>query len=197
MPDKDLEQMLAVANLLTAEDLDCLRGARNGKARRSARRAGTPSRLEPAPQPDAAAPNAGASTSSTGPAPPTPVPASRTATTTRSSGASRGEYERKRPRESKVSTACLGNERPQHKWWPVGTELAGCLGEGIFTAQVVENPRVKSGRSILITSGAAVGAVCLTPTRAALEATETYRKANNLGRAGGVTNGWTFWQPVP
>ena len=60
---------------------------------------------------------------------------------------------------------------------------------------VVENPQVKSGRSVLITSGAAHGRVCITPTRAALEATEAYRQANQLGRAGGVTNGWTFWKP--
>jgi hypothetical protein len=45
---------------------------------------------------------------------------------------------------------------------------------------VVENAQVKSGRSILITSGAASGKVCMTPTRVAIEATEHYRQANNL-----------------
>jgi len=43
---------------------------------------------------------------------------------------------------------------------------------------------------------AAVGRrVCLTPTRAAIEATEHYRQAHDLGRGGGVTNGWEFWKP--
>jgi len=36
---------------------------------------------------------------------------------------------------------------------------------------------------------------CLTPTRAAIEATETYRQTHSLGRGGGVTNGWDFWKP--
>ena len=43
-----------------------------------------------------------------------------------------------------------------------------------FTAEVVENARVKSNRSLLITSGPAQGTVCITPTRAAMEATEAY-----------------------
>ena len=75
----------------------------------------------------------------------------------------------------------------------MGTELVGEIGSDTFTAEVIENPRLKSGRSIRITSGPAAGKVCNTPTGAALEATEAYRRAYNLGRAGGVTNGWTFW----
>jgi hypothetical protein len=71
------------------------------------------------------------------------------------------------------------------------------VGSQVFTGEVVENARVKSGRSILITSGPAQGKLCNTPTRAALEATEDYRQTDNLGRGGGVTNGWTFWKPRP
>jgi len=112
--------------------------------------------------------------------------------TTRSS---RGEYERQRTRESKVSTICVGEERVKHPWWPIGTELVGQIGSEFFTATVVENLSVKSGRSLVITSGPAQGTVCITPTRAAIEATEVYRQANNLGRGGGVTNGWMFWKP--
>lgn len=108
---------------------------------------------------------------------------------------SRGAYERERTRESKVSTACLGTEREKHEWWPLGTELVGKLQGEQFTATVIENANVKSGRSLVITSWPANGTVCLTPTRAAIEATEAYRNAKNLGRGGGVTNGWTFWQP--
>ena len=108
----------------------------------------------------------------------------------------RGEYERQRTRESKVSTSCVGHEREKHDWWPVGTELVGRMGTEAFTAMVVENTQVKSGRSLLITSGAAaLGKTCRTPTRAAIEATEAYRQANKLGRGGGVTNGWEFWKP--
>lgn len=106
----------------------------------------------------------------------------------------RGERERLRTRESKISTVCVGRERERHDWWPVGTELVGHMGSQAFTATVVENRQVKSGRSILITSGPASGKVCLTPTRAAIEATEAHRQAHNLGRGGGVTNGWDFWQ---
>lgn len=108
----------------------------------------------------------------------------------------RSEYERQRTRESKISTSCVGHERDKHDWWPVGTELIGRIGSETFTATVVENAQVKSGRSLLITSsGPASGKVCLTPTRAAIEATEHYRQAHNLGRSGGVTNGWDFWKP--
>ena len=77
----------------------------------------------------------------------------------------------------------------------MGTDLVGQIGSETFTATVVENAQVKSNRSVLITSGSASGKVCLTPTRAAIEATESYRQANNLGRGGGVTNGWEFWKP--
>jgi len=108
---------------------------------------------------------------------------------------SRGEYERQRPRDSKMATTCLGRQREKHEWWPVGTELEGRIGTEVFTAIVVENPHVKSGRSLQITSGPASGQYCQTPTRAALEATEAYRQTHNLGRAGGVTNGWDFWKP--
>jgi len=108
---------------------------------------------------------------------------------------SRGAYERQRTRESKVSTECLGEERVRHDWWPLGTEVIAQIGSEFFTAVVVENTSVKSGRSLKITSGPAQGRICITPTRAAMEATEAYRHAQNLGRGGGVTNGWSFWQP--
>jgi hypothetical protein len=113
---------------------------------------------------------------------------------TSSSGLSAGEYERQRTRESKVSTACIGRERDKHDWWSIGTTLVGHIGSETFTATVVENTNVKSNRSLLITSGSANGRICITPTRAAMEATEAYRQAHNLGRGGGVTNGWEFWK---
>jgi len=166
--------MLQVANTLTAEDLDLLRESAPSKQRCDnivARESVTATKtVDHGPDPLACE----------GPEV--------------MSGSSRGAYERSRTRQSKISTSCVGNERAKHEWWPVGTELVGDIGSEVFTSTVVENDRVKSGRSILITSGAANGQVCLTPTRAALEATEAYRQSKNLGRAGGVTNGWTFWK---
>ena len=167
MLDERTEQMLRVASALTAEDLDALRGT-------------APTRLAETPVPVIEE----ASAHDAEPAPPPDTSASP----------NRGEYERQRTRESKVSTTCLGHQRQKHNWWPVGTELVGRLGSETFTAEVIENPQVKSGRSIRIASGPASGEVCITPTRAALQATEAYRQARNLGRSGGVTNGWTFWK---
>ena len=168
MLDEQTELMLRVAENLTAADLDLIgRAARGEPAPRH-----VPEPVE-APEP--------------------PVDQTDSVVT---AGPSQGERERRRTRESKVSTGCMGEQRARHEWWPVGTELTGTLGSESFTAVVVENPRVKSGHGILIMSGTASGKVCNTPTRAAIEATEAYRRANNLGRGGGVTNGWTFWKPA-
>ena len=197
MLDKQTEMMLQIAATLTAEDLDALRGQ---AIERPAMRKLDITKDEPvAPdQTDEAEPETPEDVS------PVKAPArnaQRSVRPTRpsaqpsSSNLPRGEYERQRPRESKISTACIGHERERHDWWPVGTELVGHMGSQLFSAMVVENAQVKSGRSIMITSGAASGKVCITPTRAAIEATEDYRQAHNLGRGGGVTNGWQFWQP--
>lgn len=171
MLDKKTEQMLRVANLLLAEDLEEIHGT-----------AVAPSICpEPTDEPDVA-----------NQIPPDP---NADPTLPPDSDSSRGARERTRTRESKVSTACVGQAREPHTWWPLGTDLIGQVGSEQFTATVVENDQVKSGRSVLITSGAAKGKVCITPTRAAMEATEAFRQANNLGRGGGVTNGWSFWKP--
>ncbi len=186
MPDERMTMMLKTAGTLTAEDLDLLRGStvvttttgfnresvRGGPDVDTARIAGEAATDSPAVARRAKQ---------------RPGPSSSTALP-------RGEYERRRTRESKVSTACVGDERDKHDWWPVGTQLEGRMAHERFTATVVENAQVKSGRSLLITSGPASGKVCISPTRAAIEATEQYRKSRNLGRAGGVTNGWMFWR---
>lgn len=176
MLDERARMMLRVASTLTAEDLDLLR--------LSAPTAPVIEKAEAARVPAAAESSVPASDAA-------PLP---TLTQRGGSNGSPGERERQRTRESKISTACVGSERPKHEWWPVGTQLVGQIGLEMFTATVVENPRVKSGRSILITFGPVQGTVCITPTRAAMEATEAYRQANNLGRSGGVTNGWLFWK---
>ncbi|MBN2131015.1 MAG: hypothetical protein JW741_16050 [Sedimentisphaerales bacterium] len=196
MLDKKLKSMLDAAATLTADDLDCLRGmavlsceseavsAVDDEAEPAANAVGE-AMVDEVVAGNAATAAAQADVGVAGPseAPPSP------------SGIARGEYERARTRESKIATACVGQERAKHDWWPIGTELFGRIGAEGFTAIVVENPAVKSGRSLRITSGSAFGKICRTPTRAALEATESYRQANNLGRGGGVTNGWAFWKP--
>lgn len=175
MLPRKIELMLNVASTLTAEDLDDLRASADDLATD-----------EEAPSPEAVAataltdgPDEGDGDADGG---------------NGGNGTMRGARERARARESKVSTACLGQPREPHTWWPVGTVLVGKIGAETFTAVVVENPRVKSNRSLQIASGAASGRICLTPTRAAIEATETYRQAHQLGRGGGITNGWSFWK---
>ena len=171
MLDKRTERMLDVANTLTAEDLDEIRGS-------------TGTAVVEEPPEEVIVERIPQNQDEPLQEPPQPIAA----------GATRGDRERSRTRESKISTACVGQQRQKHEWWPVGSELVGHIGSEEFTAEVVQNDQVKSGRSILITSGAAQNHVCLTPTRAAIEATEVYRQAHNLGRGGGVTNGWTFWR---
>ena len=168
MLDKRTELMLQVADTLTAEDIAYLRG------------------VEP-PQDSKVVPDLALAKRSAA-----CVPKARANAT---EDVTRGERERLRTRESKISTSCVGQRRTGHEWWPVGTELVGRMRDQVFTAEVVENPSVKSNRSLLITSGPAQSTICITPTRAAIEATEGYRQAHDLGRGGGVTNGWTFWQP--
>jgi len=193
MLDDRTEQMLKTANALTAEELDTLQAT--ALMPDSYVGAETHETVEPDGAPSPGEPPVFENTEPVdkhaGVMPARP----RRRKPENASVLSRGEYERRRTRESKVSTSCVGREREKHDWWPVGTELEGRIGTEVFTAVVVENTQVKSGRSIRITSGPATGQVCLTPTRAAIEATESYRQAHNLGRGGGVTNGWTFWQP--
>lgn len=197
MLDKRMQMMLEVANTLTGDDLDTLRGLTPANAvcvadpadELSAPQIGSTS-VEPWDGREAVVDN------DVRPSGPAGIQEAGRPTPTSGLAASRGEYERTRTRASKVSTTCLGREREKHDWWPVGTQLIGHMGSQLFTATVVENAQVKSGRSIMIMSGPAMGKLCVTPTRAAIEATEDYRQAHNLGRGGGVTNGWEFWSPA-
>ena len=211
MLDEKTQMMMEAANTLTGEDLEFLRSdglvvsvAPAGKVRKASSRfrakaemAGLPAKdaeVPTLPEPPRRTRKRGHAAKPVATVAPSASPIATPAAPT-SMSSCRGEYERKRTRESKVSTACLGTEREKHEWWPLGTELVGKLRGEQFTATVIENANVKSGRSLVITSWPANGTVCLTPTRAAIEATEVYRNAKNLGRGGGVTNGWTFWQP--
>ena len=197
MLDKQTEMMLQVANTLTADDLDALRGevVVRPNLRRSGITENQPTSVQASTNLEAAEIETMDPAEAQVQTAQQPVQPIRTAPASSVANQTRGEYERQRTRESKISTVCIGRERERHDWWPVGTELVGHMGSQLFTAMVVENAQVKSGRSILITSGSANGKICLTPTRAAIEATEDYRQAHNLGRGGGVTNGWEFWQP--
>lgn len=197
MLDKRMEMMLQVAAQLTADDLDTLRTlapAIDGSVvveLSGAKELDRSSLSEESVVPEDTEPFDGGTA-----AMPTDSETRPSRNLVSASTAPRGEYERQRTRESKVSTECLGHERERHDWWPVGTQLVGRIGSETFTALVVANPQVKSGRSIRVTSSPTAGMVCLTPTRAAIEATEDYRQAHNLGRGGGVTNGWSFWKPA-
>ena len=197
MLDRQFKLMLETAATLTADDLDYLRGAASAATIDATDEAGeirasVDEGVEPAAevkvQPSAIAPSAT-------PMPQSPQNAHRGRAAASSPRVAAGEYERQRTRESKISTACVGREREKHDWWPVRTELVGRIGSEAFTATVVENAAVKSNRSLLITSGPASGKVFMTPTRAAIEAAESYRQTHNLGRGGGITNGWEFWSP--
>lgn len=197
MLDKKLNLMLETAARLTADDLDCLRGIASAGMIEMPDEAHTPATSTVADDGNEACPEQHTSILDASPDPQVTLvtqPSHRGRTAAASSSVSAGEYERQRTRESKVSTACLGRERDKHDWWSLGTTVVGRIGAETFTATVVENTSVKSNRSLLITSGAASGRVCITPTRAAMEATEAYRQAHNLGRGGGVTNGWEFWK---
>ncbi len=197
MLDKKMNLMLDAAGVLTADDLDCLRGLASAAPTGSSDddRDSEVSAASDDAGPAGSDDRVGVEDTS---APSRPQQRARVVARQRvgstAAGMSAGEYERQRTRESKVSTACIGQERERHDWWPLGTTLVGRIGSETFTATVVENTQVKSNRSLLITSGAASGRICITPTRAAMEATEAYRQAHNLGRGGGVTNGWEFWK---
>jgi hypothetical protein len=192
MLDKRTEIMLQMASTLTADDLDYVRGMPPDEKGRSHRQRGGK-----AEAPDAVAPAATAvAVAVAEPEPETATtPEEATPSVPSAPDPSRGARERQRTRESKVSTTCVGRPRTPHPWWPIDTELEGRINGEVFTATVVDNSQVKSGKSVLITSGPAQGRVCITPTRAAIEATEEYRRIANLGRGGGVTNGWSFWKP--
>lgn len=196
MLDEKTETMLKIASSLTTGDLEMLRGAAS-----VATDAPSDSQVIPARAPAASEPWDGRE-AVTPTVVATPTEESTMMRRTKASlpstapASSRGEYERQRTRESKVSTTCMGKEREKHEWWPLGTDVVGRIGAELFRATVVENAQVKSGRSLLITSGTAAGKICITPTGAAIEATESYRQAQGLGRGGGVTNGWEFWRAV-
>ena len=126
MLDKKTRMMLEVANELTTEDLALLRTGTPIVPNSAESRPVTAQAAKPVCAAEAVT-NA------------TPAQASAGST-------SRGEYERGRTRESKISTACVGQPRAGHDWWPLGTELVGSMGGQVFTAEVVENSHVKSGR---------------------------------------------------
>lgn len=195
MLDERTEMMLKVASALTAEDLDTLRSFEPVTAGSVVAEAPEVPESEDAQSADEPSASKNTEPFDVGTA---VMPAGSRKRQQQNHGNTstlpRGEYERQRTRESKVSTSCVGHEREKHDWWPIGTQLEGRIGSEVFTALVVENAQVKSGRSVLITSGAASGKMCLTPTRAAMEATERYRQTHNMGRGGGVTNGWEFWK---
>ncbi len=80
-----------------------------------------------------------------------------------------------------------------HDWPPVGTVLEADYEGQHYEANVIAEPRFRSGKAISILTGPAAGAICRSPTGAMLKATEAQRQEQGLGRKG-VANGWAFWQ---
>lgn len=89
------------------------------------------------------------------------------------------------------------NRRRRHierEWPATGTMLtADYFGVSYGAEIVAASKRLKSGRQIRITSGAAKGTICDSFSEAMLIATEDQRNKENLARKG-VSNGWLFWQ---
>lgn len=82
----------------------------------------------------------------------------------------------------------------EREWPAVGTELSAEYFGVSYGAEIIPAAkRLKSGRQIRITSGAAKGVVCDSFSEAMLTATEDQRNKENLARKG-VSNGWLFWQ---
>ena len=79
--------------------------------------------------------------------------------------------------------------------WPdTGTILSADYYGAAYTAEIIPAAkRLKSGKQIRITSGAAQDTVCDSFSEAMIAATEQQRTDQNLGRKG-VSNGWMFWQ---
>lgn len=82
----------------------------------------------------------------------------------------------------------------EREWPAVGTELTADYFGVLYGAEIITaTKRLKSGRQIRITSGAAKGTICDSFSEAMLTATEDQRNQENLARKG-VSNGWLFWQ---
>ena len=80
----------------------------------------------------------------------------------------------------------------KHTWPDVGTVLEADYKGTHYEAEVVEMPRLKSGKAIKLLNGPAKGKVCTSMSRAMLDATEKQRAEEDLGRSG-VSNGWGVW----
>lgn len=82
----------------------------------------------------------------------------------------------------------------EREWPEVGTELTADYFDVAYGAEIIPaTKRLKSGKQIRITSGAAKGVICDSFSDAMLTATEDQRNKQNLARKG-VSNGWMFWQ---
>ncbi|MCD7896480.1 MAG: hypothetical protein LUG50_07355 [Planctomycetaceae bacterium] len=82
----------------------------------------------------------------------------------------------------------------EREWPEVGTLLSAEYFGVSYGAEIIPAAkRLKSGKQIRITSGAANGVVCDSFSEAMLIATDDQRTKENLARKG-VSNGWVFWQ---
>jgi hypothetical protein len=84
---------------------------------------------------------------------------------------------------------------PKERTWPdVGTELtANYYGVEYGAKMIPATKKLKSGKQIQISTGAAAGRICDSMSEAMLITTANQRAEKNLRRKG-VANGWDFWQ---
>ncbi|TVR39621.1 MAG: hypothetical protein EA402_14490 [Planctomycetota bacterium] len=83
------------------------------------------------------------------------------------------------------------------QWPAVGTRLVGdYLGER-FEAEVIESPRLKSGRALKLLTQPVRGAVCNSMSKAMDLATLGERQRRGVkGKTGLPGSGWDFWKPA-
>ena len=87
--------------------------------------------------------------------------------------------------------------RVAHAWPEVGTLLEGSFHGQVFTAVVVNAPKLKSGRAIFVTSGQAKGEFrSMTAAMEAVTATQRQKLGHPKSKKGLPGSGWDFWKTV-
>ena len=87
--------------------------------------------------------------------------------------------------------------RVAHVWPEVGTLLEGSFQGQLFTAVIVNAPKLKSGRAIFVTSGFAKGEFrSMTAAMEAVTATQRQKLGHPKSKKGLPGSGWDFWKWV-
>jgi len=87
--------------------------------------------------------------------------------------------------------------RAEHAWPEIGTLLEGSFQGQVFTAVIVNAPKLKSGRAIFVTCGQAKGEYrSMTAAMEAVTATHRRKLGNPKSKKGLPGSGWDFWKLV-